>query len=174
MSVIYIRDRKEVLELRYEDVKKYHGGLALMAVAVGFRSLQAAFSELFGDEAPNRKDISILSGHAGPGFRDVFEYVTRAVTRGAYTVDVNYPVSQFDPYRPQSYAFVISTADGQSVEVALREGFLPAAFYDYLKKGRENAMTEQDEEALDQLKLELSERAIALPQDELLVVKRLS
>lgn len=92
MSVIYVRDRNEVLELSFQDVTKYHGSLALMAVAVGFRTLQAAFAELFGEEAPDRKELSILSGHAGPGFRDVFEYVTRAVTRGAYRVDVDYPV----------------------------------------------------------------------------------
>jgi len=127
MSVIRIRDRKQVLEVSYEDVKKYHGSLALMAVAVGFRSLQAAFSELYGEEVPNRKDISILSGHAGPGFRDAFEYVTRAVPRGAYQVNVDYPVAQFDPFRPQSYAFVISTADGKAVEVALRDGSYPHA-----------------------------------------------
>lgn len=174
MSVIYIKDRNQVLELGFHDVTKYHGNLALMAVAVGFRSLQAAFAELFGDDAPDRKELSILSGHAGPGFRDVFEYVTRAVTRGAYQVDVNYPVSQFDPYRAQSYAFVVTAADGRAVEVSLRDDFLPAAFYDYLKKGREQAMTEQDVQDFEKLKLALSERAMELAQNELLFVKRIS
>lgn len=174
MSVICIRDRKEVLEISYSDVKKYHGSVALMAVAVGYRTLQAAFAELYGEEVPNRKDISIMSGHAGPGFRDVFEFVTRALTRGVYTVNVEYPVAQHDPYRPQSYAYVISTADGKAVEAALRQDFLPSAFYEYLKKGRENAMTEQEEEDFDRLKLELSERALALSVDELLIVKRIS
>ena len=46
-----------------------------MAIGVGFRVLQTAFEELYGDEIPNRKDISIFSGHGGPGFRDVFEFV---------------------------------------------------------------------------------------------------
>ncbi|EJL46700.1 MULTISPECIES: hypothetical protein [Brevibacillus] len=174
MSVIYVRDRNEVLELSFQDVTKYHGSLALMAVAVGFRTLQAAFAELFGEEAPDRKELSILSGHAGPGFRDVFEYVTRAVTRGAYRVDVDYPVAQYDPHRPQSYAFVITAADGRAVEVSLSASFLPAEFYDYLKKGREQAMTEQDVEAFDKLKLALSRRALALPQDELLAIKRIA
>ncbi len=35
-------------------------------------------------------------------------------------------------------------------------------------------MTEQDEEDFDRLKLELSERALALSVDELLIVKRIS
>lgn len=135
MSTIYIKDGKELLEIGFPEVRKYHGNIALMAVAVGFRSLQAAFKELYGEDAPQRKEISILSGHGGPGFRDAFEFVTRAVTRGAYTVDVNYPQAQHDPHRAQGYAYVISSTDGKSVEVSLRDGFLPLAFYDYLKKG---------------------------------------
>ena len=53
-----------------------------MAIGVGFRIFQAVFEALYGEEIPNRKDISILSGHGGPGFRDAFEFVTRAQTRG--------------------------------------------------------------------------------------------
>jgi hypothetical protein len=174
MSKIYIRDGKETLEIGFEEVRKYHGNLALMAVAVGFRSQQAAFQELFGDEAPQRKEISILSGHGGPGFRDAFEFVTRAVTRGAYQVDVNYPQAQYDPHRAQGYVYVISSSDGKSAEVSLKEGFLPLAFYDYLKKGREGTMTEEDVEVFTELKLSLSKRAMELPQDELLTVKRIS
>jgi formylmethanofuran dehydrogenase subunit E len=174
MSIIYIRDNKELLHIGFQDIKKYHGNLALMAVAVGFRSLQAGFQELFGSGAPDRKEISIVSGHGGPGFRDAFEFVTRAVTRGVYKVDVDYPAAQYDPHRPQSYAFVISTEDGKAVEVSLKDGFLPMEFYDYLKKGREKTMTEQDTEQFTKLKQELSERALLLSQDELLSVRRIS
>lgn len=174
MSTIYIKDGKELLEIGFPEVRKYHGNIALMAVAVGFRSLQAAFKELYGEDAPQRKEISILSGHGGPGFRDVFEFVTRAVTRGAYTVDVNYPQAQYDPHRAQGYAYVISSTDGKSVEVSLRDGFLPLAFYDYLKKGREGTMTEQDTETFTEMKLSLCNRALELSQDELLTVKRIS
>ncbi|TNJ63213.1 hypothetical protein FE784_26470 [Paenibacillus hemerocallicola] len=173
MSVIRIKDGKELLEIGFPDIRKYHGSLALMAVAVGFRSLQAAFLELYGDQAvPERKAISILSGHAGPGFRDAFEFVTRTVTRGAYRVDTDYPQAQYDPHRAQSYAFVISTEDGSAVEVVLKEHFLPGEFYDYLKKGREKTMTEADTETFGGLKLALAERALALPLDELLYIRR--
>ncbi|OXM84996.1 hypothetical protein [Paenibacillus rigui] len=174
MSVIYVLDDTDRLEIGFEDIRKYHGGLALMAVAVGFRSLQAAFAELFGSEAPQRKAISIVSGHAGPGFRDAFEYVTRAVTRGAYEVKVDYPAAQYDPHRAQSYAFVISSADGSSVEVALKDNFLPMKFYDFLAKGRAGTMTEEEKEEFRDLKWSLSKKAQALPQEELLSVKRIS
>ena len=88
MRTIKIYDRNDLIEISFDDIKKYHGYGAYMALGVGFRIVEAAFNELYGEEIPNRKDISILSGHGGPGFRDVFEFVTRAKTRGKYTVDV--------------------------------------------------------------------------------------
>ncbi|MDF2647957.1 MAG: hypothetical protein K0Q73_3762 [Paenibacillus sp.] len=174
MLTIQIKDRGELLTLHFSELRNYHGNLALMAIGVGFRVVQAALAELYGGAAPERSSLSITSGHAGPGFRDAFEYTTRAVTRGAYTVDVHYPAAQHDPHRPQSYAYVISDTSGASVEVALVPNFLPAVFYDYLKKGREGTMTEQDRAANEKLKAELCEKALALPQDELLAVRRLS
>ncbi|MEC0225764.1 FmdE family protein [Paenibacillus alba] len=174
MSFVKVKDRGEVLTLQFSELRNYHGKLALMAIGVGFRAVQAALAELYGEEAPERSTLSVISGHAGPGFRDAFEYTTRAVSRGAYTVDVHYPVAQYDPHRPQSYAYVISDSQGASVEVALKADFLPAVFYDYLKKGREGTMTEEDTAAYEQLKASLCEKALSLPQSELLEVKRLS
>jgi hypothetical protein len=177
MLDIQIRDGRKgehLKKIRFEDVEKYHCGQYLMAIAVGFRSMQAGIQELCGSEPPQRNDISILSGHGGPGFRDAIEYVTRAATRGALTVDVNYPVAQHDPYRAQSYAFVISHTNGSAVEVSLKEGFLPLEFYELLDKGRAGTRTEEDEERLDQLKRELCDRALAMSQEELLRVARIS
>ncbi len=173
MSILKIKDRGEVLTLQFSELRNYHGNLALMAIGVSFRVVQAALTELYGEEAPERSSLFIRSGHAGPGFRDAFEFTTRAVTREAYTVDVNYPAAQYDPYRPQSYAFVISDSQGASVEVALKPDFLPDVFYEYLKKGREGTMTAEEDAAIEQLKADLCEKALSLPQSELLEVTRL-
>jgi hypothetical protein len=174
LSVIYIRDGQDLLEIGFNDIEKYHGQQAIMAVAVGFRVLQATFKELFDNEPAQREVISILSGHGGPGFRDAFEFVTRAVTRGTYRVDVEYPQAQYDPYRSQSYAFLISTTDGKSVEIALKNNFLPSRFYDFLTKGRDETLTDEDIVEFDKLKRELAERALAMSQEELLSIQRLS
>ncbi|WMT40371.1 hypothetical protein RE628_24690 [Paenibacillus sp. D2_2] len=173
MSVIQIRDHNEMIEIHFSEVRKYHGSAALMALAVGFRVLQVAFAELYRDGIPDRKDIFILSGHGGPGFRDVYEFVTRAVTRQAYKVDTNYPRGQYDPYRSQSYSFVISNQEGAAVEVTLKEDFLPPIFYEYLKKGREGSMTESEHEANKLLKEKCCKRALELPLHELLYIRRL-
>ncbi|MEK3909955.1 FmdE family protein [Paenibacillus sp. FSL H7-0331] len=177
MLEIHIRDGRtgeHHKKIRFEDIEKYHCGQYLMAIAVAFRMLQAGIQELCGDQAPLRKDITIMSGHGGPGFRDAIEYVTRATTHGTLTVDVNYPVAQYDPHRAQSYTFVITISGGDSVEISLNDGFLPLEFYDLLEKGRAGTRTENDELRLDQLKKELCERALAMSTEELLTIKRLS
>lgn len=173
-ATIRVMDGPDELVIGFSDIVKYHGGLALMAVAVAFRAQQAAFRELFGEEAPQRKAVQIVSGHAGPGFRDSFEFITRAATRGAYTVDVFYPQAQYDPFRSQSYAFVITGEGKGAVEIALQAHFLPRVFYEYLKKSRDGEMTADDHEAFRELKGSLSRRALALPEDELLTIKRLA
>lgn len=174
MSLIQVKERGEVLSLSFFELRNYHGNVALMAIAVGFRVVQAALAELYGEDAPERNDLSVFSGHAGPGFRDAFEYTLRVVTRGRYTVDVNHPVAQYDPFRAQSYAYVISDVRGASVEVTLKPDFLPPIFYEYMQRGRDGAMTAADHQAFDQLKADLCARALELPQDELLTVRRLS
>lgn len=173
MRTIKIYDRNDLIEISFDDIKKYHGYGAYMALGVGFRVVEAAFEALYGDEIPNRKDISILSGHGGPGFRDVFEFVTRVKTRDAYTIDVNYPKAQYDPYRPTSYTYVFTKTNGESVEVSLKEGFLPPIFFEYLRKGRENSFTPEEYADCEALKQELGNRAYEMPIEDLLVVKRL-
>ncbi|MGE7663711.1 hypothetical protein ACQKL6_18710 [Peribacillus sp. NPDC097197] len=173
MRTIKIYDRDDLIEISFDDIKKYHGYAAYMALGVGFRVVEAAFEALYGDEIPNRKDLSVLSGHGGPGFRDVFEFVTRAKTRGVYTVDVNYPKAQYDPYRPTGYAYVFTKENGEAVEVLLKEDFLPPIFYDYLKKGREDDFSPEEYEDNERLKHELGNRAYEMPVEDLLIVTRL-
>ena len=173
MRAIKIYDRNDLIEITFDDIKKYHGYGAYMAIGVGFRVVEAAFKELYGDEIPNRKDISILSGHSGPGFRDVFEFVTRAKTRDAYTIDTNYPKAQYNPHWPTAYAYVFTKANGESVEVTLKEDFLPPIFYDYLKKGRDNSFTPEEYAHCEVLKQKLGNRAYEMPIEDLLTVTRL-
>lgn len=173
MRTIKIYDRNDLLEISWDDIKKYHGYGAYMAIGVAYRVVEEAFLELYGNEIPNRADISIVSGHGGPGFRDVFEFVTRALTRGEYTVDVNYPKAQYDPYRAQGYAYVFTKKNGESVEVLLKDNFLPPVFYEYLKMDRENSWTPEAHADCQKLIRELGDSAYNMTRDELLIVTRL-
>lgn len=170
MTLIKIEDNGELLEIGFSDIRKFHGTRAYMAIGVAYRMAEAAFEALYGEEVPCREDITILAGHGGPGFRDTFEFITRADTRGAYTVDTSYPTAQYDPYRLTSYAFVFTRQSGEEVEVSLKPGFLPKVFYEFLKKGRDHTFTPEEYEEFEVMKKELCMRALELPLDELVEV----
>jgi len=71
----------------FDDLMKYHGPDAPGGVAHAFTVLQRALP-LLGDGAPvERREVEIATAHRGPGVRDAFEMVTRAVTGGRYVVD---------------------------------------------------------------------------------------
>ena len=171
MKKLQIYDREDLLEIEFQDIRKFHGTRANMAIGVAYRMAEAAFEALYGEDVPERSDISILAGHSGPGFRDAFEFITRAASRGEYEVDTAYPMAQYDPYRSTSYAFVFTRKSGEEVEVSLKKEFLPPVFYEFLKKGREEVFTPEECEAFEEMKAQLCMRALALPIDELIEVR---
>lgn len=170
---IQIYDHGYLLDINFEDIRKLHGIRAYMAIGVGYRVVEAALKELGNGEILSREDLQVLSGHGGPGFRDAIEFVTRAKTRGQYTVDPTYPVAQYDPHRPTGYVYIFTNKKQESVQVSLNEDFLPPIFYDYLLKGREDAFTPEEYEHNEQLKKELCFKALEMKQEDLLTVKRI-
>ncbi len=82
----------KVLEAGYEiDVSfdgciMYHGVDSIGGLALGFRLMKWAIEKLSPEKAPERSTIRFATAFPGPGLRDAVEMVSRAVTRGAYTV----------------------------------------------------------------------------------------
>ena len=71
----------------FDDMMRYHGPGSPVGVAVAFKAMQRAFDVLSPDEPPQRRSIVVRTAFRGPGGRDGFEAVTRAVTDGRFTVD---------------------------------------------------------------------------------------
>lgn len=151
---IIIRDNQDLIEIDFEDIKKYHGRGFLAMAAVTFKAMQAAFEALFHDKPPSREDISINSGHPGKGVRDAFEMVTRAVTRNAYTIDTNKPNARLNPGVDISYSFDIIAKDGSRAEIALKEGILPDRFFELFKEVRKTPSSIDEQQKLDECKKE--------------------
>lgn len=170
MKTIAIKDHQDIIEIGFDDVVKYHGYGSVTGAAVAFKALQAAFTEIFPDEPAPREKLSIVSGHPGPGVRDAVEMVTRAVTRGAYTVNTALPQARWNPYREISFSFVVTVADGRRAEVAFREGVLPARFFDLMEAVRLHD-TGKEQQELDRLKRTLATRILVGPTAELVTVK---
>lgn len=165
---ILVQDRQDVFEIGFSDVKKYHGLTNIAGAAVGFKALQAAFEALLPGKPAPREDITVKTGHPGTGVRDAIEMVTRATTRGVYTVDKTLPKGRLNPYRQLSFTFIVNLP-GREAEVVLKEGILPARFFDLMEiVTKPNTAKEQDE--LDQLKRSLANEIVVRPSSELFVV----
>jgi hypothetical protein len=86
-DAIGVRELGRTLHFTFDDALRYAGPGSPGGVAVAFKALQRAFALLSPDAAPERREVSVRTAFRGPGARDCFEAVTRAVTDGRYAVD---------------------------------------------------------------------------------------
>ncbi|WP_448043474.1 hypothetical protein [Bradyrhizobium liaoningense] len=138
---------EEPIEIGFPTVAAYHGQSALAMAAIVFQAQRAAFAFLSPDAIPARRDISIVSGHPGPGVRDAFEVVTRAVTRGAYMVDRSLPEARFVSGHDISYSFRITLGE-RTAEMALLPGVLPERFFELVFAKDRTTVQERELSAL--------------------------
>ena len=133
-AAIEVADRGERLAFSFADLMRYHGPRSPGGVAHAFKVLERALPLLDPDAPCERREIEIATAFAGPGARDGFELVTRAVTGDRYRLD---PALA----RPER---------GRALErFVFRLGY----------RGRSDAQ----EQRLDALKRKLAERLLALP-----------
>ena len=160
--VITIMGEEEPVEIPFSAVAAFHGQAALAMLAVTFQGIRLALSMLLPDRPPLRSEITVVSGHPGPGVRDSFEFVTRAATRGVYRIDRSLPEARLAPGSDISYSFRMSVG-ARTAEVALRPDVLPERFFS-LNFGSRMA---EDEGELRQLKRAVAARVLASSPEEL-------
>jgi hypothetical protein len=155
-ETIQVQERGRTIEFSFEDMLKYHGPGSPGGVANAFKVLQRAFAVLSPQEPPHRRSIAVRTAFRGPGARDGFEAVTRAVSDDRYTVDR--ALARPDRGRLlESFVFEVSIAD-RTVTLLLQDGFVTEEFIDLAGKDKLSA---QEEAHLDELKAQLAERVMA-------------
>ena len=140
---------------------RYHGPGSPGGVAHAFKVLELALPLLEPDGPCERREIVVETAFGGPGARDAFELVTRAVTGGRYRVDD----SLARPERGRTlerFVFRLTYRE-RGVTLVLRDGFVTDEFIDL---ARTHERTEGEERRLDHLKREMAERVLARPADE--------
>jgi len=149
------------LAYTFDDLMKYHGPNAPGGVAHAFTVLQRALPLLGGGAPVERREVEIATAHGGPGVRDAFEVVTRAVTGGRYTVDA----ALARPERGSTLANYVFrlTYRGRTVTVQVRDGFVADEFIELVNK---SDRTDADEARLVVLKQEMTDRLLAVPATE--------
>lgn len=167
---IRIRDGEDLIELTFAEVEKYHGQGSIGGAALGFQVLRAGLRALFPDAPPRRDEIAIVTGHPGPGFRDAFELVTRAVTRDAYRVDTSRPEGRYNPFHAHAYSWSIASADGRAAELVLREGLIPLRFFELWDLVGQGVATATDRQELNVVKRQVADEVLARPLGELFSV----
>ena len=154
--MLEVTERGEPLRFSFEDVLRYHGGHSPGGAAIAFKVLERALPELGPCE---RREIEVETAFGGPGARDAFELVTRAVTGGRYRVGDE--LARPDRGRVlERFAWRLS-CPGRSVGLLLREGFVDEEFIDLARAERDAVQ----EARLTELKRALAERVMARPAE---------
>lgn len=155
-EILEVRERRQPLTFTFDDMNRYHGGHSPAGVAMAFKVMQRAFAMLSPDEPPDRRSITVRTAFRGPGARDGFEAVSRAVSDDRYTVDRS--LVRGDRGRLlEDFVFVVGIAD-RGVTLLLREGFVTDEFIDL---ARTKDRTAPQEARLDHLKAQLAQRVMS-------------
>jgi hypothetical protein len=140
----------------FEDMLRYHGPGSPGGVAHAFKVLERALPLLAPDGPAERREIVVRTAFGGPGARDGFELVTRAVTEGRYTVDP----ALARPERGRTlerFAFHLAYRE-RAVTLIAREGSVPD---ELIALVRTEDPTAEQIERLAEVKREMAERVIA-------------
>jgi hypothetical protein len=157
-SAVEVIERGRVLAFTFDDLMKYHGPGSPGGVAHAFKVIERALPLLGRCE---RRQIVVETAFGGPGARDAFEMVTRAVTGDRFRVDAALARPELGRAR-ERFVFRLGCGD-RSVTLLVREGFVTEEFIDL---ARTENRTDAQERHLDALKLEMAERVMARPAHE--------
>jgi hypothetical protein len=160
-ETIAVQDRGRRLEFSFDDMLRYAGPHSPAGVATAFKVMQRAFPMLAPGEPVPRRSVAVRTAFQGPGARDGFEAVTRAVTDGRYAVDPSLARPDRGPLL-QSFVFEVGLP-GRSVTLLLRDGFVTAEFIDLAGKADRDAA---EEGRLDELKARLARRLLAASAED--------
>jgi hypothetical protein len=160
-EALTVEERGRTFTFTFDDMMRYHGVHSPAGVAMAFKVMQRAFAALSPDGPPPRREVVVRTAFRGPGARDGFEAVTRAVTDGRYTVDRSLVRSDLGRLR-EDFVFVVRIGD-RTATLLLRDGFVSDEFIDL---ARAENRTDEQEQRLDELKAQLAQRVIAAPAAE--------
>ena len=160
-DTLLVLDHGHPIAFSFADVMKYHGPRSPGGVAHAFKVLQRALPLLEPDGAPERREIAVHTAFAGPGARDAFECVLRAVTEDRYVVDASLQRTDLASTRAR-FVFRLAYRD-RLATLTLREGFVTEEF---LELAGQDGRTPEQEAHLTQLKQEMADRVMSASADD--------
>jgi hypothetical protein len=155
-ATIDVVEKGRPMTFSFDDLMKYHGPGSPGGVAMAFKVMERGFALLDPEDPLERREVTLATSFGGPGARDGFEMVTRAVTGGRFEHDPSLARPQLGRER-ERFVFQLGYRD-RSVTLVLRDGYVLPEFIDLARTQDPSA----DEQArLEFLKAELAERVMA-------------
>ena len=152
-AALRVYENGQPIDFSYEAILDYHGRSAPAGVAHALKVMERAFPLLDPAGPLERREVVITTAFAGPGARDAFEAVTRALTDGRYTID---PLLEAEERGPTMAKFVFHVGyRGGVVRLQLRPGHVSEEFIDLAGA---DVLSPAQSDRLSLLKLEMSER----------------
>ena len=160
-EALTVEERGRAITFTFDDMMRYHGVHSPAGVAMAFKVMQRAFAALSPDGPPERREVKVRTAFRGPGARDGFEAVTRAVSDGRYVVDRSLVRSGLGRLR-EDFVFEVTIGD-RTATLLLRDGFVTDEFVDLARAGNRS---DEQEQRLDELKAQLAQRVMAAPASD--------
>ena len=155
-DTIDVLEQAQPISFSFEDLMRYHGSGSPGGVAHAFKVMERGFALLEPGALLQRREVSLRTSFGGPGARNGFEIVTRAVTGDRYALEPALARPGNGRTR-ERFVFELSYRD-HSVTLVLREGYVTDEFLDLARK---KGLTPEEDARLDQLKREMAERVMA-------------
>lgn len=160
-DTIAVHEDGQELTFSFADLTRYHGFGFPGGVAHAFKVMQRALPLLDAGRPVERREISIRTPFKGPGARDGFEMVTRATSEGHYTIDDSLLALDRGEFL-KGYVFVLTYRD-KTLKLTIREGIVREEF---ILLGRKPDRTDDENERLAALKLDMADRLLSLPSEQ--------
>jgi hypothetical protein len=160
-----VADQGTQLSFFFLDLLRYAGPGSPASLAMAYQAMRLSFPLLDGGKSLVRREIGIETAYRGPGARDGFELVTRAVTEGRYLV---IPTLEH-PERGvtlQKFVFRVAYHD-QGCTLLVRPGMVDDEF---MAMARTAERSEEDEQRFTEMKAAHMSRLLAAQPDEVFEV----
>jgi hypothetical protein len=151
LSRLELADAGAPASFSFEDMLRYHGPGSPGGVAHAFKVLERALPLLAPAAPAERRELVVRTAFGGPGARDGFELVTRAVTEGRYTLDPALARPERG-HTLERFVFRLAYRD-RAVTLTAREGTVPDALIELVRAERR---TPEEEARLTALKREMA------------------
>jgi hypothetical protein len=153
---IVVSDNGHEVSFSFGEMLNYHGGGSPGGVAHAFKVLERALPLLDPTRPVERRAIVIETAFGGPGARDGFELVTRAVSEERFILD---PALRRPAYGRARERFVFRVGCGEgSVTLTLRPGFVTEEFIDLTRR---EMRTAAEDSRLTAMKAYMAARVMA-------------